>query len=143
MSNITDYVRWYKDTGFDAKPFAKVDKIVLCQLSYIDFKPVLGEDYESSSEALSLSECIEKFGQKDIPIRKQAPDDSERFTALVRACADSERFGKMKITRFKDVYSDDSAIQFCTVTFSPADGEGAEEDSETVHGPDRRRQRRV
>ena len=125
MSNITDYVRWYKDIGFDAKPFTKVDNIVLCQLSYIDFKPVLGEDYTDPSDAPTLSECIAKFAQMDIPIRKQAPDDSERFTALVRACADSVRFGKLKITRFKDVYSDDSAIQFCTVTFSPADGEGA------------------
>lgn len=121
MSNITDYVRWYKDTGFDAKPFTKVDNIVLCQLSYIDFKPVLGEDYVSSSDAITLSECIAKFGEMDIPIRKQAPDDSERFTALVRACAESVRFGKLKISRFKDVYSDDSSIQFCTVTFSPAE----------------------
>lgn len=124
MSNITDYVRWYKDTDFNAKPFGKVDNIVLCQLSYIDFKPVLGEDYTASSNVLTLSECIAKFKEMNIPIRKQAPDDSERFTALVRACAASARFGKLKISRFKDVYSDDSAIQFCTTTFSPADGNG-------------------
>ena len=45
MNNITDYVRWYKDIGFDAKPFSRTDNVILCQLSYIDFKQILGEDF--------------------------------------------------------------------------------------------------
>ena len=125
MANITDYVRWYKDTGFDVKPFNKVDNLVLCQLSYIDFKQILGDDYTDSDDALTFSQCIREFKNKDIAIRKQAPDDSERFAALVRACAESQRFGKLKITRFKDVYSDDSSIQFCTTTFSTLDSFGS------------------
>lgn len=124
MTNITDYVQWYKDLEFDSKPFGKVDNLVLCQLTYIDFKQILGEDYTDDSDALTLSECIAKFKRNGIPIRKQAPDDSERFQALVRACAASKRFGNLKITRFVDVYSGDSATQFCTATFSYVDGEG-------------------
>ena len=105
MPNITDYVRWYKDIGFDVKPFCDVDNIVLCQLSYLDLKPVLGEDYTDDSDALTLTECIRRLRQMGIPIRKQAPDDSKRFEALVSACVASKRFGTLKITRFKDVYS--------------------------------------
>ena len=123
MSNITDYVRWYKETGFDAKPFCDVDNLVLCQLSYIDFKAVLGEDYTDNGDALTLSGCVAKLEESGIPIIKQAPDDSERFEALVRACSSSKRFGPLKITRFKDVYSDNSSIQFCTTTFSFIDEE--------------------
>lgn len=124
MPNITDYVRWYKDIGFDAKPFNEVDNVVLCQLSYIDFKQILGEDYTENDDALTFTECIAKFKEAGIPVRKQAPDDSERFTALVRACAASKRFGNLKITRFKDVYSDNSSIQFCAATFGPVDEKG-------------------
>ena len=123
MPNITDYVRWYKDTGFDARPFCDVDNLVLCQLSYIDFKAVLGEDYTDDGDALTLSGYVAKLEESGIPIIKQAPDDSERFEALVRACASSKRFGPLKITRFKDVYSDNSSIQFCTTTFSFIDDE--------------------
>ena len=125
MPNITDYVRWYKDVGFDVKPFCDVDNLVLCQLSYLDLKPVIGEDYTDDSDAPTLIECIKRLRQQGIPIRKQAPDDSKRFEALVRACVASKRFGTLKITRFKDVYSDHSSIQFCTMTFAPVDNEGA------------------
>ena len=125
MPNITDYVRWYKDVGFDVKPFSDVDNLVLCQLSYLDLKPVIGEDYTDDSDAPTLTECIKRLKEMGIPIRKQAPDDSKRFEALVRACVASKRFGTLKITRFKDVYSDDSSIQYCTMTFAPVDDEGA------------------
>ena len=125
MPNITDYVRWYKDVGFDAKPFNDVDNLVLSQLSYLDLKPVLGEDYTEDSDAPALNECVKRLRQQGIPIRKQAPDDSKRFEALVRACVASKRFGTLKITRFKDVYSDHSSIQYCTMTFAPVDNEGA------------------
>ena len=125
MPNITDYVRWYKDVGFDVKPFCDVDNLVLSQLSYLDLKPVLGEDYTEESDAPTLNECVKRLRQQGIPIRKQAPDDSKRFEALVRACVASKRFGTLKITRFKDVYSDHSSIQYCTMTFAPVDNEGA------------------
>ena len=125
MPNITDYVRWYKDVGFDVKPFNDVDNLVLSQLSYLDLKPVLGEDYTEDSDAPSLNECVKRLRQQGIPIQKQAPDDSKRFEALVRACVASKRFGTLKITRFKDVYSDHSSIQYCTMTFAPVDNEGA------------------
>ena len=125
MPNITDYVRWYKDVGFDVKPFNDVDNLVLSQLSYLDLKPVLGEDYTEESDAPALNECVKRLRQQGIPIRKQAPDDSKRFEALVRACVASKRFGTLKITRFKDVYSDHSSIQYCTMTFAPVDNEGA------------------
>lgn len=131
MNNITDYVRWYKDIGFDAKPFSRTDNVVLCQLSYIDFKQILGNDYTAGtnefgeSTVLTLSECITKFKTAGIPIQKQAPDDSYRFHALVRACVASKRFGSLKITRFVDEYSGDSSVQFCTTTFTGVDGDDA------------------
>lgn len=133
MNNITDYVHWYKDIGFDAKPFSRADNLVLSQLSYLDFKQILGEDYTEGedetggSDAFTLAECIAKFKRAGIPVRKQAPDDSERFHAFVRACAASKRFGDLKITRFVDKYryDEDTTIQYCTTTFSPVDAEGA------------------
>ena len=40
MYNITDYVRWVGGTGFEGRPFSRVDNIVLCQLSYLDLKDI-------------------------------------------------------------------------------------------------------
>ena len=54
-----------------------------------------------------------------ISIRKMAPDDSIRFTNLVKAAAASKRFGNLYISSFVDVFDEEDSIQFAAMTFSP------------------------
>ena len=120
MDNITDYVRWVGGTDFEERPFSRVDNIVLCQLSYLDLKDI-SEINEEGGE-MTLRECVNSLTNLGVSIRKMAPDDSERFTQLVKACANSKRFGNLYISSFTDILNEEDSVQFSAMTFSPFEG---------------------
>ena len=120
MDNITDYVRWVGGTGFEGRPFSRVDNIVLSQLCYLDLKDI--PELNEEGGEMTLKDCVSSLTNLGLSIRKMAPDDSERFTQLVRTCASSKRFGSLYISSFTDVLNEEDAIQFSAMTFSPYPG---------------------
>ena len=117
MDNITDYVRWIGASDFDGRPFSRVDNIVLSQLSYLDLKDI--SELNEEGGTMTIKDAVAALTSKGIPIRKMAPDDSIRFTNLVKAAAASNRFGNLYITSFEDVFDEDDTIQFSATTYSP------------------------
>ncbi len=117
MDNITDYVRWVGGTGFEGRPFSRVDNIVLCQLSYLDLKDI--PEINEENGVMTLREAVTSLTNLGFSIRKMAPDDSERFTALVKVAANSKRFGDLYISSFTDILNEEDSIQFSAMTFSP------------------------
>ncbi len=117
MDNITDYVRWVGGTGFEGRPFSRVDNIVLCQLSYLDLKDI--PEINEEDGVMTLREAVMSLTNLGFSIRKMAPDDSERFTALVKVAANSKRFGDLYISSFTDILNEEDSIQFSAMTFSP------------------------
>ena len=117
MDNITDYVRWIGASDFDGRPFSRVDNIVLSQLSYLDLKDI--PELNEEGGTMTIKDAVAALTSKGIPIRKMAPDDSIRFTNLVKAAAASNRFGNLYITSFEDVFDEDDTIQFSATTYSP------------------------
>ena len=117
MDNITDYVRWVGGTGFEGRPFSRVDNIVLCQLSYLDLKDIPAINEEGG--VMTLREAVTELTNLGLSIRKMAPDDSERFTALVKVAANSKRFGDLYISSFTDILNEEDSVQFSAMTFSP------------------------
>ena len=117
MDNITDYVRWYGAIDFEGRPFTRVDNIVLSQLAYLDLKDI--PELYSGDGAMTIKDAVGYLTTHGISIRKMAPDDSIRFTNLVKACANSKRFGNLYISSFSDVFNEDDSIQFSAMTFSP------------------------
>ncbi|MBR3142558.1 MAG: DUF2974 domain-containing protein [Clostridiales bacterium] len=116
MDNITDYVRWVGGTDFEGRPFSRVDNIVLCQLSYLDLKDI--PEIYAEGGVMTLREAVSSLTTLGLSIRKMAPDDSERFTALVKAAAASRRFGDLYISSFMDILNEEDSIQFSAMTFS-------------------------
>lgn len=116
MDNITDYVRWVGGTDFEGRPFSRVDNIVLCQLSYLDLKDI--PELNTEGGMMTLREAVSALTNLGLSIRKMAPDDSERFTALVKAAASSVRFGELYISSFIDVLNEEDSLQFSAMTFS-------------------------
>ena len=122
MDNITDYVRWVGGTGFEGRPFSRVDNIVLCQLSYLDLRDI--PELNAEDGKMTLRDAVAELTAMGLSIRKMAPDDSERFTALVKASAASKRFGDLYISSFMDILNEEDSIQFSAMTFSPVYGSG-------------------
>ena len=117
MDNITDYVRWVGGTDFTGRPFSRVDNIVLCQLSYLDLKDI--PEINTEDGKMTLHDAVTTLTNLGFSIRKMAPDDSERFTALVKTAASSKRFGDLYISSFTDILNEEDSIQFSAMTFSP------------------------
>ena len=117
MDNITDYVRWYGAIDFEGRPFTRVDNIVLSQLAYLDLKDI--PELYSGDGAMTIKDAVGYLTAHGISIRKMAPDDSIRFTNLVKVCANSKRFGNLYISSFSDVFNEEDSIQFSAMTFSP------------------------
>ena len=117
MDNITDYVRWYGSIDFEGRPFTRVDNIVLSQLSYLDLKDI--PELYTDGGYMTLKDAVNFLTNQGISIRKMAPDDSIRFTNLVKAAAASKRFGNLYISSFVDVFDEEDSIQFAAMTFSP------------------------
>lgn len=117
MDNITDYVRWYGAIDFEGRPFTRVDNIVLSQLSYLDLKDI--PELYNGGGSMMLKDAVNYLTNEGISIRKMAPDDSIRFTNLVKAAAASKRFGNLYISSFVDVFDEGDSIQFAAMTFSP------------------------
>ena len=117
MDNITDYVRWYGSLDFEDRPFTRVDNIVLSQLSYLDLKDI--PELYAGGGHMTLKDAVNFLTGEGISIRKMAPDDSIRFTNLVKAAAASKRFGDLYVSSFVDVFDEEDSIQFAAMTFSP------------------------
>ena len=117
MDNITDYVRWVGASDFEGRAFSRVDNIVLSQLSYLDLKDI--PELSEKDGTMTLKDAVNSLMSLGLPIRKMAPDDSIRFTNLVKACAASKRFGSLYITSFTDIFDEEDSIQFSATTYSP------------------------
>lgn len=116
MDNINDYVRWVGGTGFEGRPFSRVDNLVLCQLSYLDLREI--PELKKAGGEMTLRDCVSSLTNQGLSIRKMAPDDSERYTLLVKLCASSKRFGGLYISSFTDIYIEEESVQFSAMTFS-------------------------
>ena len=116
MDNINDYVRWVGGTGFEGRPFSRVDNLVLCQLSYLDLREI--PELKKAGGEMTLRDCVSSLTNQGLSIRKMAPDDSERYTQLVKLCASSKRFGGLYISSFTDIYIEEESVQFSAMTFS-------------------------
>ncbi len=70
MANIEDYINWRGDLSFEQSPFCRVDALILCQISYLNFDSLL-PDYDFGAE-MKLSELAEIFeNAKDFKKRSE------------------------------------------------------------------------
>ncbi|SEQ61121.1 Protein of unknown function [Lachnospiraceae bacterium NE2001] len=114
MSHLTEYVKWRGDISLEERELTIIDNLVLCQLGYLDLKPI----WDEATESLTLREAVERLNGSFVYKLAVSSADDDAFT---RACAESERFGTLRITDYVDIVSPDSDEQFAALTFSLSD----------------------
>ncbi len=115
MPHISDYVAWRGDLSFSNKGFAIEDNLVLSELIYIDYKPVVKE-----GGIMTLGDAIHELDDKGVLKNTRAGSVAEDED-FARACGESKRFGEVLLCDFKDVF-DSSDRQFAAVTYLLDDG---------------------
>lgn len=121
MANILDYIDWRGDLDIKKAPFNEVDGLVLSLLSYMELSDIAEGETLRGSITLreAVNKCFAKFGDKMPPRGAIIPKE---FPTFFRRVADSERYGNMRVLRFKNVFSVVSETQFAALCISVGDG---------------------
>jgi len=139
MDTLIDYVRWMGEFDFDQKPMNEVDALVICQIGYLDMKPVYKVPGVGTPDVKNEAGTAEKVLEKVDPgtrltvreitdridaaglnynIRTVGPDNGQ--VELQRLAASSKRFGEIICRDYVDEFDNDTALQFSAVTFEAA-----------------------
>ena len=113
---MLDYIAWRGDILFSQLGMNEVDGLILSTLSYMDFGGVVTEDLQVVVPLETAARVV-----------LDSPDPRsrcrhEKDLALLRAAAESDRFGQMGMTFYRSVFDAAEETQFAAVTFLPDDG---------------------
>ena len=116
MTDLFDYIKWRGDLTFRQDPPNAVDALVFSALSYIHYS---GELESSFSARVPLQKAAADFLElKDCSTRIRVKRDIE----LLKAAADSVRFGTCFLTRYMERSVPERETQFAAVCFFLDDG---------------------
>ena len=109
MANIIDYIKWRGDLSFDVSPFNELDNAVFSLFSYLDLKDLQNE---INSIGVSLADACRYLITHDYHYGYM----SEINVDFLNALAASERFGKVMILDYIDLYHE-KKYQFSSTGF--------------------------
>lgn len=115
MAHLSDYVSWRGDISFADRGFRIEDNLVLSELVYIDYMPVV-----EGKGAVSLKDAIRELDSLALLKNTRAGSTKEDLD-FARLCAESVRFGTVLLIDPRDEY-DSSDRQFAAVTYKLSDG---------------------
>ena len=115
MTNVLDYLKWRGDLSFSQDPPNQVDALIFSGLIYLRFGP----NATAASDGVTLREAAEEFfALPDHENRARAKND----LLLLRAAADSHRFGESKLFMYREQFIPEEDTQFAAITFLLSDG---------------------
>lgn len=116
MANIFDYIKWRGDLTFTQDPPNEVDALVFSGLAYIRFD---GEVKDYPEKPLLLTDAAEQFfAREDYETCCRVHKDLD----LLRAAAESRRFGGCSLCMYRDLLIPEQETQFAAMTFLLDDG---------------------
>jgi len=111
MANVFDYLKWRGDLSFSQDPPNEVDALIFSGLSYIRFG-ALGEHYPEKPMALQeAAECFFALEGYETCCRVEKDLD------LLRAAAQTRRFGLSQLCMYRDLLIPEQETQFAAMTF--------------------------
>ena len=115
-SDIIDYLDWRGDLTFDVSPLNEVDALIFCQLSYLNFKNLAPESFDSSIKLSELANLF--FASSDFETRSDLGMLIDpRTNELLEKAGKSARFRNVAVTGFVAKYDQEKEEQFSAVTF--------------------------
>ena len=116
MADMMDYLTWRGDILFSQVGLNDVDAMIFSALAYIRYDGIISEDLQASASLRTVAKIILAMPEPQRHCRV------EKDLALLQAVADSERFGRVKVTFYRSVFVPEEETQFAAVTFLLEDG---------------------
>ena len=112
-TTVADYLTWRGDIPFSVDPFNEVDNLVLCIVSYINFRRFPELLTRNPREAVLLSDICQKLTVED----EQLGLSQLSYIPVVQQAAQTERFAGTRMFAFEDRSDEEAQMQFAAVTF--------------------------
>ena len=113
-----DYLRWRGDLAFARDGFNEVDNLVLCILSYINFRRIDAVHTKDPAAAPTLAQVAPLLTDED----DQLGLSELSYLPLLRLAAQTERFRDLRLFGYTHEYDEQSAKQFDALSFLVPDG---------------------
>ena len=110
-TTVADYLTWRGDIPFSVDPFNEVDNLVLCIISYINFRRFPELLTRNPREAASLRDICQKLTQED----EQLGLSQLSYIPVAQQAAQTERFAGTRMFASED--RSDQETQFAAVSF--------------------------
>ena len=112
-TTIWDYLEWRGDLLLTQDGFNEVDNLLLCIVSYIDFRRIARLRSFDPAYAMSIGDVCALLTEEDEQ-RGLSPED---YIPVMRAMAATPRFRDVKMFAFEDSYDEEKVMQFSAVSF--------------------------
>ena len=89
VETVFDYLRWRGDLTFAQDAFNEVDNLILCIITYLNFRRFDILRSRNPNDAVTLGEIVSRMTPEDEQ-QGLSPND---YIPLMQAAADSVRFG--------------------------------------------------
>ena len=113
-----DYLRWRGDLSFVRDGFNEVDNLILCIISYLNFRRIDAVHTKTPALAPTLAEVAPLLTEED----DQLGLSELSYLPLLRQAAQTERFKDVRLFGYTHEYDEQSAKQFDALSFLVPDG---------------------
>lgn len=110
---VMDYLRWRGDLPFARDGFNEVDDLVLCIISYINFRRFEDLRTTDPARAVALPEVAARLTEEDEQLGLSELD----YIPLMRLAAETERFREVRMFGFTHEYDEVKEMQFDAVSY--------------------------
>lgn len=113
-----DYLRWRGDLSFVRDGFNEVDNLILCIISYLNFRRIDAVHTKTPALAPTLAEVAPLLTEED----DQLGLSELSYLPLLRLAAQTERFRELRLFGYTHEYDAECAKQFDALSFLVPDG---------------------
>lgn len=110
---VMDYLRWRGDLPFCRDGFNEVDNLVLCIISYINFRRFDDLKTTDPAKAVALPEVAARLTEED----EQRGLSELAYIPLMRLAAETERFRDVRMFGFTHEWDEAKEMQFDAVSY--------------------------
>ena len=112
MTTLFDYLLWRGDLPLAADPLNEVDGVILARLSYMPFDRILERESTQPITVETAARRLLALPDIETAVRRRGDTD------LLRALAESPRFGGMTLSAYADRLDAESQTQFSAITIA-------------------------
>ncbi len=111
MADLFDYLLWRGDLSTEAVPLNPVDTLILSELSYIGYEGLVPDDFLHPVPLKVVAEAFLALPDREARLHLKRDLD------LIAACANTKRFGELRMLFYRNELLPEMESQFAAVTW--------------------------